>query len=402
MRRLGLLILGAACLASCASQLGSREPSATEHPQIIDGHVDFVVHFLIRDWSVDALDIERSLPGQADAARWREGGVNEALTTVGSDKEAGSEEHFPRVLVALDWLDALVERHSRALMLAGSAEDFDEAAEQGRIALMPALEGGDQLDGSLSNLREAHRRGLRSMVIVYDHHNEIGNGAMAMPASATIATNPHGGLSSFGRELIAEMNRLGVVIDLSHAAEPTAIQTIQLSKAPAIFSHSGARTLADTPRDLSDRVLREVRANNGIVMVPLAPYLTTTAHWQWWLEGEQRFAELASKYDQVGVSGAMARWDAQIPEPAVTISNVADQVDYIARVAGKNHVGIGTDFDGMGMGSFGVPHLNEAAALPALLDELKRRGWSSSELYNLTRGNLLRVLRQVQGIASHS
>ena len=198
------------------------------------------------------------------------------------------------------------------------------------------------------------------------------------------------------------MNRLGVVIDLSHAAEPTAIQTIQLSKAPAIFSHSGARTLADTPRDLSDRVLREVRANNGIVMVPLAPYLTTTAHWQWWLEGEQRFAELASKYDQVGVSGAMARWDAQIPEPAVTISNVADQVDYIARVAGKNHVGIGTDFDGMGMGSFGVPHLNEAAALPALLDELKRRGWSSSELYNLTRGNLLRVLRQVQGIASHS
>ena len=398
MRRLGLLIVGATCLASCASQLESHEQSATERPRIIDGHADFAVHYLKRDWSVGALDIELALPGQIDVPRWRQGGFNGALATVGSDKKAGSEDHFPRVLVSLDWLDALVERHARALVLAGSAEDFDQAAEQGRIALMPALEGGDQLDGSLANLREARRRGLRSMVIVYDHHNEIGDGAMAMPASAKVAAIPHGGLSPFGRELIAEMNRLGVIIDLSHAAEVTALQAIQLSNAPVIFSHSGARALADTPRNLSDEVLRAVRGNDGIVMVPLVPYLTTTAHWRWWLTGEQRYAELAAKHDEAEVSAAMAQWDAQNPEPAVTIGNVADQIDYIARVAGRNHVGIGTDFDGMG--SFAVPDLKDAAALPALLDELKRRGWSSSELYNLARGNLLRVLRQVEVVAA--
>lgn len=395
MRRLSLLAFAAIFLASCGTVSGTRVDAPLQLPKLIDGHADFALHYLKRNWSLDALDIERSLPGQADVPRWRRGGINGALVTVGSDKEPGSDGHFSRVLVSIDWLEGLSTQHNRALMLARSAADFELAAAEGRIALMPALEGGDQLDGSLANLREAHRRGLRSMIIVYDYHNEIGDGAMSMPASATLARTAHGGLSLFGREVIAEMNRLGVIIDLSHAAESTALQAMQLSKAPVIFSHSGARALADTPRNLSDDVLRAVAADGGIVMVTLVPYLTTTAYWRWWLAGEQEYSELTAKHsDEAAVSNGMAEWDAANPQPQVTISDVADQVEYVARIAGKDHVGIGTDFDGMG--SFAIPDLKDAATIPALLHELKRRGWNSAELHQLARGNFLRVLRRVE------
>lgn len=397
MLRFGLHAL----LAAAAGSLSAATLPAQAHllPQVIDGHADFAIHYLARGWSLDTLDIEKGLSGQADVVRWRHGGINGALATVGSDRAPGSTNHFPRLLASLDWFDRLIARHRQALTAAKSAADFEEAAMNGRMALMPAVEGGDQIDSSLANLRLAYARGVRSMGIVYDHHNAIGDGAMTMPASIGIAVPAHGGLSPFGRELIAEMNRLGMVVDLSHAAEQTAVQAMHLSRAPVIFSHSGARALADTPRNLSDDALRELARNGGLVMVPLVPYLTTTAHWRWWSSGEAHYASLEEAgADQAEIDREMAEWDAANPQPVVTLSDVADQVEHIARIAGADHVGIGTDFDGMG--SFAIDQLKDASALPQLMAELSRRGWGAADLEKLARGNFLRVLRQVEAVAA--
>ena len=387
-----------ALVAAAAVALFTTHAGASTLPAVIDGHADFAIHYLRKQWSPDGLDIEKGLPGQADVSRWRAGGVNGALVTVGSDQAPGSREHFTRVLVSLDWFEALVQRHEGALVAVRSASDFDRAAKAGKIALMAAIEGGDQLDGSLEHLRTAYARGVRSVGIVYDHHNSIGDGAMAMPGSTKVAAPANGGLSAFGRQVVEEMNRLGIMVDLSHAAERTALDAMRLSKAPVIFSHSAGRALADTPRNLSDEVLREVARNRGVVMVPLAPYLITTDHWRWWSAGEARYAELEKQHsDESAISRGMAQWDAANPQPHVGITNVADQIEYIAKVAGKDHVGIGTDFDGMG--SFAVKGVEDASAIPKLLVELRTRGWSSADLHNLARGNFLRVLRAAEGAA---
>jgi membrane dipeptidase len=396
MRHVALTVVLLASLTGC-STVSPRV--STTLPQIIDGHADFAVHYLRRGWTSDAYDIATALPGQADIPRWRAGGINGVLTTVGSDLPPGSTGHFQRVLASIAWYDALVKEHPDTLIAATSAADFRRAEDGGLIALMPAIEGGDQIDGSLANLRAAFDAGVRSMIIVYDHHNDIGDGAMAMPSSAEIAAPANGGLSSFGREVVSEMNRLGMIVDLSHAADITALQAMRLSSAPVIFSHSAARALADTPRNVSDEVLREVGMQGGVVMVPLVPYLTTTQNWNWWVAGEATFAALETAHsgDEAAIERGMADWDAANPQPTVTVSHVADQIEYIAHVAGIDHVGIGTDFDGMG--GFTISGLGDASALPAVLHELERRGWSRADIHKLARGNFLRVLRDVETAA---
>jgi len=397
------LLLFCLTLVGCAAPAHAAQSEIVAPaglPSVIDGHADFAIHYMRRGWSANGYDIERSLPGQADVPRWRAGGINGVLVTVGTDLAPGSARHFPRVLASLDWLDALIARHDGVLRKALSAADFEAADQEGRIALMPAIEGGDQIDGSLENLQAAYARGVRSMGIIYDHHNDIGDGAMVMPSSTSVAAPLNGGLSAFGREVVAEMNQLGMLIDLSHAAESTSLDVLRLSNAPVSFSHSGARALADTPRNLSDSVLRAVAANGGVVMVSLVPYLTTTEHWRWWSSGETTYAALEHRYkgDKAAIARAMAEWDAANPQPTVTAAQVADQVEHVVRIAGVDHVGIGSDFDGMD--SFVIADLKDAASVRALLGELMLRGWGNVELHKLARGNVLRVMKAVEARAA--
>ena len=398
-----VLVLCSLAVVASAAAAPAAQPAAharTALPAIIDGHADFAIHYSNKGWATADYDIERELPGQADVPRWRAGGIDGMLATVGSDLGPGSAGHFPRVLVSLDWFDALIARHRGALSRALTVDEFAAAERDGTIALMPALEGGDQIDGSLENLRTAYARGVRSMGIVYDHHNDIGDGAMAMPSSSGVAAPSSGGLTPFGRQVVAEMNRLGMLIDLSHASESTCLEVLGLTRAPVIFSHSGSRALADTPRNLSDKVLSAVAANDGIVMVPLVPYLTTTENWRWWLSGESEYARLVAEFgeDSEAIDRGMTAWDTANPQPKVTVSQVADQVAYVARIAGIDHVGIGSDFDGMD--SFVIADLNDASKMRALLDELIKRGWSEENLRKLARGNVLRVIKAAQAQAA--
>ncbi len=367
---------------------------------IFDGHNDLAIHYMRRGWAVDAFDFSVSLPGSSDLPRWRAAGVSGALVTIASDRGIGASDHFPRLLVALDWFDALVARHPRDLVRIGSSAELRRARERGLIGLVPAIEGGDQVDASLANLRAAYDRGVRSMTIVYDHHGPMGDGAMVFESSRAVARPPVGGLSPFGREVVREMNRMGMIVDVSHAAETTVRDVLRLSRAPVIFSHSGARALADTPRNVSDEVLRLLAANEGVVMIPFAPYLTTDAHWRWWSSGEARHAALVAAHpsDPAAVEAGMASWDRANPQPEVTIAQVADQIEHVARIAGHDHVGIGSDFDGMG--SFAVRGLAHSGELQALLDELRRRGWSQSEIQALAFGNFERVFARVEQAAA--
>lgn len=405
MYRSTVILLSALC-AACQTHAIRSEPAALasqalRETPVFDGHSDFAIHYLRTTprWSVEAHNITERLPGQADVPRWRTGQMAGALTTVASDQPLGASQHFPRLLASLDWLDALVRRHDAHLVRAGSVADLRAARRSGRIGLVPAIEGGEQIDGSLGNLRTAYARGVRSMTIVYDHHGAIGDGAMVLEQSRAVASAPRGGLTPFGRALVGEMNRLGMLVDLSHAAETTALQAIEMSRAPVIFSHSGARELADTPRNLSDETLRAVARNGGIVMVPLAPYLTTSGHWRWWSSGEARYAALQRQHpgDEAAIRQGMAEWDRLNPQPEVTLSHVADQIEYVARVAGHDHVGIGSDFDGMG--EFFITDLADAGRLPALFAELARRGWTVRQMRALAGGNFERVFSRVESIA---
>lgn len=388
-------------LPAAAQDHAQTAGAALARTPVFDGHADLAIHYLRASppWSLDAHDLRARLPGQADLPRWRTGRVGGALVTIGSDRPPGAGDHFPRLLASLDWFDGLIARYRDDISKVSTAAELRAARESGRMALIPAIEGGDQIDNSLENLRAAYRRGVRSMLIVYDHNNAIGDGAMVFGSSRAISAPRHGGLTPFGRALVAEMNRLGMLIDLSHAAEETALQAIAVSRAPVIFSHSGARAIADTPRNLSDETLHALRENGGIVMVPLVPYLTTTAHWRWWSSGEARYAELAAAHpdDEVVIERGMAEWDAANPQPEVTIGHVADQIEHIARVAGHDHVGIGTDFDGMG--SFVIRDLADASHLPALFAELARRGWTQVRLEALAGGNFERVFAQAEALA---
>jgi membrane dipeptidase len=386
MGRAALVIAMTLVLAAC----GKPAPA----PLIFDGHNDVIGVYLDTPprFSFVGRDISKGLTGQSDGPRLRQGGYGGALITLSGGVAPGAPGgYFPAMREAFDWYDALVLTHSGTFARALTPDDARAAMKAGRIALTPAIEGAGQFDGKMENLVEAHRRGVRSVMLVYDHNDDVGDGAMAFVGSAFAAAPAHGGLTPFGRELVGMLNDLGVIVDLSHAAEITAMEALKLARAPVIFSHSGARGLADTPRNVSDATLAALKENGGLIMIPFVPYLTTTQYWRWYDDGERAYAKLSEEHrtDRYALERAMAAWEKANPQPVVTVAHVADQVEYAAARVGRDHVGIGSDFGGMGR--FVVTGLEDAAATPALFAELRRRGWSDAELAGLASDNFLRT-----------
>ena len=398
---IGLIVAGLAY--GCTPAASDRAPAADvaavlRASPIIDGHNDLALHYLraTPPWSASTLDIDARLPGQSDVPRWRQGGFGASFVTLASDLGSGKHGHADRLRVSFDWFDALVARHGRTLMAARSPADVRRAAAEGRIALIAAIESGDQLDGSLGRLRELYARGLRAVTIVYDHHNDLGDGAMAYEQSRAVAGPAAGGLSPFGR--MGNIDDHAEAIHLAHhvAAEVTATDAIAMSTAPVVFTHVNARAIADTPRNVSDDTLRRLAAKGGLVMVSFVPYLVSPAYLAWFTEGERRYAALMAAHpgDRAAIAAGMAVWDQTHPQPVVTVAEVANHIEHIARVAGDDHVGIGSDFDGMDQ--FVIPDVADATKVPAVFAELARRGWSATRLKKLARGNLLRVWDEVE------
>ena len=357
---------------------------------LIDGHNDLFIGFMdCRDCPRDfpAYDIGKRTSGDTDIPRWQAGMVGGTLLNV-----FGADASLKTTLDAYDLLYRLAAAHKDRLAVAGSAAEVRAIHKSGRIALIPALENARRLDNDPAVLRMLHRLGLRAVTLAYKT-NDL--------ADASDDAPKHDGLSPLGVNMVKAMNAAGVLVDLSHTAPATMHDVLDISTAPVIFSHSSARALTDIQRNVPDDVLRRLPKNGGIVMVSFVPYFTTPENARW-------DAATAAESDAIGAAVAAKtlseadadkRWaalQAANPAPKVTIANVADHIDHISRIAGPDHIGIGSDFDGM---AHKITGLEDVSTFPALFTELARRGWSKQDLAKLAGENFLRVMAAAEAVA---
>ncbi|MDE0947130.1 MAG: dipeptidase [Sphingobium sp.] len=365
---------------------------------LIDGHNDWPEALAERAretrWTMDLTRLDPATY-HTDFDRLRAGGVGGQFWSVWVSADLPQVQQVKDTLDQIGMVHNLAARYPQHITLVRTAAQLRAAHKAGRIGSLIGVEGGGQIDGSLAVLR-AYRQ-LGAAYLSLTHRRTI-----AWADSAT--DNPqHDGLTPFGEDVVRELNRLGMLVDLSHVSEATMMDALRVTKAPVIFSHSNARALCDTPRNVSDAVLREVAANGGVVMVNFAAQYVSEARRIW---GADRSAEITRNNappfgglhigDPEGAAQALADWEKAHPEPVTTIAQVADHIDHIVRVAGIDHVGIGSDFDGVGALPQG---LGGVETYPALLSELMRRGWSDRDIAKLAGENVLRVMAAAEEVA---
>lgn len=323
---------------------------------IIDGHNDWAWECREnRGYSVEGLDVV--VGSDTDIPRLRAGRVGAQFWSVWVEDTGQGSEAVRQTLEQIDWVHRLVARYPDDFELARSADDVVAARRRGRIASLLGAEGGHQLAGSLAVLREYARIGVRYLTLTHTRTTDWAD-------SATDEAR-HGGLSDFGREVIAELESVGMLVDLSHVAPSTMHAALDVAASPVIFSHSSCRALADNPRNVPDDVLERLPENGGVIMITFVPQF------------------LSEDFD---------RWyagDRADPMPRVTVADVADHIEHARRVAGLDHVGLGGDFDGTDLFPEGLEGVD---GYPLVLLELARRGWTAEELAQLAGGNILRVL----------
>lgn len=361
-----------------------------KHP-LIDGHND--LPSVVREHGdVVAYDLRKTTPGDTDLARLRQGGVGVQFWSVfipSTDevRKAG----FARVqLEQIDIARRIIDRYPEALELALTADEIEQANRTGRIASLLGAEGGHAIENSLGALRTYYHLGVRYMTLTHLKNNDWADSATDAPR--------HGGLTRFGQEVVREMNRLGMLVDLSHVSPGTMNDVLDIAEAPVIFSHSNAKALTPHPRNVPDEVLRRLPVNGGVVMASFISAFTVKAPiYATWEAG---FAKASGdiKFGDERYDEARAKYSKQYPEPRASIADVADHIEHIRRVAGIDHVAIGSDF-------FGTPAdmasgLEDVSRYPLVFAELIRRGWSDEELIKLSRANLLRVLRLAERAAA--
>jgi membrane dipeptidase len=355
---------------------------------LIDGHNDLPWELRDRyDSDPAAADLTRRLPDtQTDIPRLVEGGVGGQFWSVYVPAELAGDAAVTAVLEQIDIVHRMIDHYPARFQLALTAADVDAAFRAGRIASLLGAEGGHSIAGSLGVLRMLFSLGVRYLTLT--HNSNVG-----WADSATDVTDT-GGLSDFGRSVVAEMNRLGMLVDLSHVSAATMHAALDVSAVPVIFSHSSARAVCDNPRNVPDDVLRRLAVNGGVCMVTFVPFFVSQecADWLTGLRAEAA-ARGADPSKLSEVFAVLPSWEKAHPMPPATIAQVADHIDHVRAVAGVDHVGIGGDFDGTPVTPVG---LDDVSRYPALFAELQRRHWSEPDLKALAGANTLRALRAAQ------
>jgi membrane dipeptidase len=370
---------------------------------LIDGHNDWAESLREREgegrWTIDltqGLD-RKPMPYNTDIARLRQGMVGGQFWSAWVSANLPPLEQVKQTLEEIDLIRDIVARYPQAFELAASAADVRRIHKAGRIASLIGVEGGNQIDNSFSVLRAYRALGAGYLTLTHSRTIEWADSATDDPK--------HGGLTPFGEAVVHELNRLGMLVDLSHVNEETMKDALRVSKAPVIFSHSGARGVDDHPRNVSDAVLKLVAANGGVVMVNFSRSYVSDAYRRWAADEAAEKTRLnAPPFGGLYIgqpdkaAAALADWRRAHPAPKVTLSQVADHIDHIAKVAGIDHVGIGSDYDGV---DNSLPEgLESVATYPALLGEMLRRGWSDADVAKLAGGNVLRVMEQAEKVAA--
>jgi membrane dipeptidase len=340
---------------------------------------------------VAKLDIRGPQPAtMTDIPRLRRGGVGAQFWSVYVPAGLAGEHAVTATLEQIDIVHRMIARYPDTFELALTADDVERIFRSGKIASLIGMEGGHSIDSSLGALRMFARLGARYMTLTHSKNVPWADASTDAPA--------HGGLTPFGEAVVREMNRLGMLVDLSHVSPEAMEDAIRVSAAPVIFSHSSARALCDHPRNVPDAVLRLLPKNGGVVMVSFVPGFTTPDAMAWdnALEAEQQRVAKAMPGDEAGTKRSIDAWRAAHPRPKVTIADVANHIDHVRTVAGIDHVAYGSDFDGISAGPTG---LEDVSTFPALTAELLRRGYSDADVKKVLGLNLLRVMRAAEAVA---
>jgi membrane dipeptidase len=395
LRLLACSLLVACTLAAHADPAVERAKAVLERSILFDGHND--LPWAIRQYKdapgdVDAYDIRAQAPGsgQTDIPRLRAGGVGAIFWSVYTPGEAAGG--FARTqLEQIDIARRLIARYPDTFTLASTAADIRAAKAGGRIGGMLGAEGGHAIEDSLALLRMYYDLGVRYMTLTHNNHTGWADSAMD-------SSPGHGGLTEFGEQVVGEMNRLGMLVDLSHTAPDTMRDVLRVSKAPVIFSHSSARALCEIPRNVPDDVIRMLPQNGGVLMVTFVSGFTSQEAADVMLPLMKKYQALAQGKPEAErmkiYEETKAEMAAQMPR--VTVAAVADHIEHIKKLAGVDHIGIGSDYDGNDNWPEG---LEDVSMFPNLFAELVRRGWSDEDLAKVAGGNVLRALEQAEAVA---
>jgi membrane dipeptidase len=382
-------------LAACASNgqdaaLARARRVLSAHP-ILDGHND--LPWAIREnpaapLDVAAYDLRSRTKGDTDLERLREGGVGGQFWSVYVPADLPGAGFARTQLEQIDVARRMIASYPDRLALARTADEVGEAMKGGRIGSLLGIEGGHAIENSLGALRAYFDLGVRSMTLTHSRTIDW--------ADSATDTARHGGLTRFGEEVVREMNRLGMLVDLSHVSEATMEDALRVSEAPVIFSHSSARAICDHARNVPDAVLAKLKANGGVVMVTFVNAFVSP---EWAKASGPLWREYEARARGVGPAerariGKEIR--ARMPKTPVPLALVADHVDHVRKVAGVDHVGLGGDYDGNDAWPEG---LADVSGYPRLLAELARRGWTDEDLGKLASGNVLRVMRRAEEVA---
>ncbi|MFZ3594967.1 dipeptidase [Streptomyces sp. BH104] len=361
---------------------------------VVDGHND--LPWALREqvtYDIDARDIatDQSAHLHTDLARLRAGGVGAQFWSVYVRTDLSGDAAVSATLEQIDCVDQLIARYAGELREARTAADMEAARAEGRIASLKGAEGGHSINNSLATLRALYALGVRYMTLTH-------NDNIAWADSATDEPGV-GGLSAFGREVVREMNREGMLVDLSHVAATTMRAALDVSEAPVIFSHSSSRAVCDHPRNIPDDVLERLAGNGGVAMATFVPKFVLQAAVDWTAAADDNlrshgFHHLDTSPEAMKLHRA---FEEARPRPVATVSTVADHLDHMREVAGIDHIGIGGDYDGT---AFTPDGLDDVSGYPNLIAELLDRGWSRADLSQLTWRNAVRVLGDAESVAS--
>ena len=361
-----------------------------EHP-LVDGHNDLPWEAREQTrYDFDALDIGRRLTTtQTDLPRLAKGGVGAQFWSVFVPSTLQGDSAVTATLEQVDAVHRMLGTYADRLALAGTADEVEQATATGRVASLLGAEGGHSIGCSLGTLRLLHVLGVRYLTLTHNDNTPWADSATDVPVV--------GGLSPFGREVVREMNRLGMMVDLSHVAATTMRSALETTEAPVIFSHSSALALCDTPRNVPEDVLAALPGNGGVCMVTFVPEFVSPATAAWRVEAAAAAADVGVEARDWEAFGRFtATWQRQHPKPDATIEQVVAHLEHVREVAGIDHIGIGGDYDGTDTFPVG---LEDVSGYPRLVAALLERSWSEAEVAQLVRGNTLRVMRDVEAVA---
>ena len=378
--------------APAADPALARARALLRSTPLIDGHNDLpweIRRAKDHPFDVAAYDLRQPAPKHTDLARLEAGQVGAQFWSIYIDGEMKDSGYARVQLEQFDIARRMIARYPDRLAMALTADDIERAFKRHRVASLLGMEGGHAIENSLGALRSYYALGARYMTLTHNVTLDW--------ADAALDTARHGGLTEFGKEVVREMNRLGMLVDLSHVSPATMSDALDVAEAPVIFSHSASRALVDHPRNVPDSILARLPKNGGVVMVTFVPSFVSNEFKQWEASGDSALKQLRTLPDSTEARRQWEEWKGAHPPPAATLAQVADHIEHVRQVAGVDHVGIGSDFDGVDYTPVG---LEDVSKFPELFAELIRRGWTDADLKKLAGQNLLRVLRQAEATAA--